>query len=141
MMAAVRGENTKPEVLLRKGLHARGYRYRLHAKKLPGKPDMVFPMYSAVIFINGCFWHGHDCHIFRMPKSNVGYWQDKISKNKERDVVVIEKLISMGWRVGIVWECALRGKTRMNFDDLLSLTEKWLHSSESQLTIQGFHSD
>lgn len=137
MMAAVRGVDTKPEVLLRKALHARGYRYRLHSKKLPGKPDIVFPMYSAVIFVNGCFWHGHDCPMFRMPKSNVNFWQDKITKNKERDLVVIEKLLSMGWRIGILWECALLGKTRMNFDDLLRLTEKWLHSSDSQLTIQG----
>lgn len=137
MMAGIRGKNTNPEILLRKGLHSRGYRYRLHAKKLPGKPDMVFRMYSAVIFVNGCFWHGHDCHIFRMPKSNVRFWQEKISKNKERDVVVIAKLISMGWRVGVVWECALRGKARKNFDDVLSLIEHWLHSSESQLAIQG----
>jgi DNA mismatch endonuclease (patch repair protein) len=124
MMAGIRGKNTKPEILIRKGLHA---------KNLPGKPDMVFPKYSAVIFVNGCFWHGHDCHLFRIPKSNVDFWQSKISRNKELDVLHTGQLLSMGWRVGMVWECALKGKSRVNFDVLLGLIEVWLHSSDSQL--------
>lgn len=137
IMASIRGKNTKPEILIRKGLHARGYRYRLHAGNLPGKPDIVFPMYSAVIFVNGCFWHGHDCHIFKVPKSNIDFWQKKISRNKERDAVVAEKLISKGWRVGVIWECAMTGKSRRNIDDLIGLIEAWLHSSGTHLMLQG----
>jgi|SRR5450830_91015 len=140
IMASIRGKNTKPEMLIRKGLHARGYRYRLHVENLPGKPDIVFPMYSAVIFINGCFWHGHDCHIFKAPKSNIDFWQDKISRNKERDAVDAEKLISMGWRVGVIWECSMTGKTKRNFDDLIRRIEDWLHSSDTHLILQGLSS-
>lgn len=140
-MAAIKGKNTKPEILLRKAIHARGYRYRLHVINLPGKPDMVFPKYVAVIFMHGCFWHGHDCHIFKMPKSNVDFWKSKISRNKERDIEVEKKLISMGWRVGVIWECALQGKTRINFDDLLELIEAWLHSKDNKLTLHGLLQD
>lgn len=137
MMASIKGKNTKPEILIRKELHARGYRYRLHDKNLPGKPDVVLSMYSAVIFVNGCFWHGHDCHIFKIPKSNVNFWKDKISRNKERDTEVMGKLISLGWRVGVIWECSLVGKTKKNFNELLEAIEAWLHSSDSYLVIQG----
>ena len=101
-MAGIRGKNTMPEMLIRKGLHSRGYRYRLHSKMLPGKPDIVLTQYSAVIFIHGCFWHGHECHLFRLPKSNVDFWRRKISRNKELDVLHIAQLISMGWRVGVI---------------------------------------
>lgn len=137
MMAGIRSKNTKPELSIRKALHSRGYRYRLHVKNLPGKPDMVFPKYSAVIFVNGCFWHGHDCHLFRIPKSNVNFWKNKISRNKELDDFAVTKLISMKWRVGIVWECALKGKTRVDFDYLIGLIETWIQSPNTQLVLQG----
>lgn len=135
MMAGIRGKDTKPEMLIRYGLHARGYRYKLHDKKLPGKPDLVFPKYSAVILVNGCFWHGHDCHLFKMPKSNTDFWRNKISRNKELDVTHEAQLIAMGWRVGIVWECALKGKAKVNFEVLLDSIEVWLHSSEIKLSL------
>lgn len=135
MMAGIKSKNTKPEIMIRHALHARGYRYRLYVKNLPGKPDMVFPKYSAVIFINGCFWHGHDCHLFRLPKSNVDFWRSKVTRNKELDVINKEQLCSMGWRVGVIWECALKGKTKVNFNDLLGLIEAWLHSSDARLNL------
>lgn len=137
MMASIRGKDTKPEILIRKLLHARGYRYKLHDKKLPGKPDMVFPKYSAVIFVNGCFWHGHDCYIFKTPQSNIDFWQEKISRNKARDIVAAGELVSTGWRVGVIWECALMGKTKRNLDDLIMQIEAWLHSSEAHLVMAG----
>lgn len=131
MMAGIKGKNTKPEIIVRKGLHARGYRYKLHVKTLPGKPDIVFPKYSAVIFVNGCFWHGHDCHLFRLPRSNVDFWRCKIMRNKELDVLHTQQLISTGWRVGVVWECYLKGKTKVNFDDIIDSIEVWLNSSST----------
>ena len=81
MMSGIRGKNTRPELLIRKGLHARGFRFRLHDKRLPGKPDLVLPKYSAVIFVHGCFWHGHDCHLFKWPQSRREFWRKKITRN------------------------------------------------------------
>lgn len=107
IMRRVRGKDTKPEMLLRKALFARGFRYRLHDHNLPGKPDMVFPKFKAVIFVHGCFWHGHTCSKFRLPKSNINYWIHKIKRNQINDNNHLSKLYSQGWRVLIVWECAL----------------------------------
>ena len=89
MMAGIKGKNTKPEMLIRKALFAKGLRYRLHDKNLPGKPDLVFPKYKAVIFVQGCFWHGHDCHLFKWPTSNKEYWRNKINRNREVDKLKI----------------------------------------------------
>lgn len=115
IMASIKNKNTKPEMLIRKELHARGYRYRLQNENLPGKPDLVFPMYSAVIFVNGCFWHGHNCHIFKTPQSNIDFWESKISRNKQRDTDHEKKLSAMGWRVGVIWECSMQGKNPDKF--------------------------
>lgn len=137
-MRRIRSKNTMPEIMVRKGLHARGYRYKLHVNDLPGKPDLVFPKYSAVIFINGCFWHGHNCHLFRLPKSNVDFWENKISRNKELDEQHLNQLAAMGWRVGIVWECSLKGKTKIVFESLLDAIESWLkQSDDSELSLSG----
>ncbi|AUZ88409.1 very short patch repair endonuclease [Arthrobacter agilis] len=108
MMSGIRGKNTKGEVLIRKGLHARGLRYRINARDLPGKPDVVLPRHHAVIFFNGCFWHQHDCPLFRWPKTREDFWREKLNRNRERDLRVIEELTAKGWRIGIVWECSLR---------------------------------
>jgi len=110
-MSRIRGSNTKLEVLVRKGLHARGLRYRLGGAKLPGRPDIVLPKYRAVVFVHGCFWHGHDCPLYRLPKTRPEFWADKIGKNRTRDQRVTSELEAMGWRVLTVWECSLRGKT------------------------------
>lgn len=109
VMRAVKGADTRPEVALRKALFRRGLRYRLHAKGLPGKPDLVFPRYRAVIFVHGCFWHGHGCaRGARIPKSNRAYWTAKIARNRERDQKNVKALAHDGWRVYVVWECELK---------------------------------
>jgi len=118
-MQRVRGRNTKPEMLLRRGLHARGFRYRLHRRGLPGRPDLVFPKHHAVIFVHGCFWHGHDCPLFKWPATRQEFWSEKIERNRARDRRVIEALKESGWRVLVVWECALRGPKRSPFDEIL----------------------
>ncbi|MEO1243500.1 MAG: very short patch repair endonuclease [Pseudomonadota bacterium] len=109
VMRAVKARDTKPELALRKTLHALGYRYRLNVKNLPGKPDLVFPKHRAVIFVHGCFWHGHDCKRgARVPKSNTAYWLEKITRNKIRDKKSAAELKKLGWRVITVWECEIK---------------------------------
>ncbi|MDH4571115.1 very short patch repair endonuclease [Salinicola acroporae] len=107
-MSRVRGKDTKPEMRLRRMVHAMGFRYRLHAKYLPGKPDLVFPSRRAVVFMHGCFWHRHEgCKLARMPKSRVSFWREKLEANRQRDRRNQLRLQEMGWRVLIVWECQL----------------------------------
>ena len=108
IMSKIRAKNTSPELLVRRFLFSQGYRFRLHDKKLPGTPDITLPRYHLVIMVNGCFWHGHkNCSNFRLPKSRVLFWKDKIEKNVTRDEAVKRKLRKLGWRVLIVWECQL----------------------------------
>ena len=110
MMAGIRNKNTKPEILIRKLLHAAGFRFRLHDSKLPGRPDIVLPKYKTAIFVNGCFWHGHEnCHHFRLPKSKTQFWAEKISGNRRRDAARIAELGCANWRVFTIWECAIKG--------------------------------
>lgn len=137
IMAGIRGKDTKPEMMLRKGLHAAGFRYRLHAKDLPGKPDMVFPRYRAVLFAHGCFWHGHDCHLFRMPGTRQEFWQTKIARNRTVDARSGQALTEAGWRLGIVRECALKGRTRLPFPAVLEACICWLRSGEARFEIRG----
>lgn len=118
-MSRIRGSNTKLEVLVRKGLHARGLRYRLGGAKLPGRPDIVLPKYRTVVFVHGCFWHGHDCPLYRLPKTRPAFWADKIGKNRVRDLRVTAELEALGWRVLTVWECSLRGKAASEQASLL----------------------
>lgn len=110
-MSRIRGSNTKLEVLVRKGLHARGLRYRLGGAKLPGRPDIVLPKYRTVVFVHGCFWHGHGCPLYRLPKTRPEFWADKIGKNRIRDLRVTAELEALDWRVLTVWEYSLRGKS------------------------------
>jgi DNA mismatch endonuclease (patch repair protein) len=137
MMAGIRGKNTKPELIIRKALHAVGFRYRLHEKTLPGKPDLVFPKHNAVIFIHGCFWHGHDCPLFRMPASRPEFWEKKISRNREVDASSTSRLLESGWRVGIVWECAIRGKNKQSVSDVIETCGNWLLSENKDLEIRS----
>lgn len=120
-MSRIRGRNTKPEMILRRGLHSRGMRFRLHRADLPGRPDLVFPKYRAVLFVHGCFWHGHSCQMFKWPQTREDFWREKIQKNQERDSCNVFALREQGWRVLTVRECALRGPARMALDDLLDL--------------------
>ncbi|MCB5204437.1 very short patch repair endonuclease [Neorhizobium sp. T786] len=137
MMAGIRGKDTKPEIAIRKALFALGWRYRIHDKRLPGKPDLVFPKRKAVIFVEGCFWHGHDCHLFRMPSSRQEFWQAKIDGNRQRDIRVRAELHILGWRYLTVWECALKGRTRLPFPDLIATISEWLESTEPTGEIEG----
>lgn len=130
-MSGIRGKNTRPEMTVRRGLHAMGLRYRLHDPDLPGRPDLVFPGHHAVVLVNGCFWHGHDCHLFKWPASRAGFWKQKIGRTRERDRDAREELEAGGWRVLTIWECALKGRTRLETTDLLERVVEWLHSGES----------
>ena len=115
IMSHIRGKNTKPEVTLRKALFAQGFRYRINDKRLPGKPDIVFPKYKTAIFIHGCFWHGHEgCKYAYTPKTNTGFWVQKVQGNKERDIRTQTLLEAQGWNVLVVWECEIKGKEQLN---------------------------
>ncbi|PPD45886.1 MAG: very short patch repair endonuclease [Methylocystis sp.] len=138
MMAGIRGKDTKPEMTLRRGMHALGFRYRLHVKDLPGKPDLVFPGCRAVLFAHGCFWHGHDCHLFKLPSTRVDWWRAKIERNHAIDAHAVEALAANGWRVGVVWECALKGRSRRPIESVIDSCVDWLRSDAPDLEIRGF---
>ena len=136
MMSGIRGKDTRPELAVRSALHKAGFRFRLHARELPGKPDLVFAKYQAVLFVHGCFWHGHECSHFRWPQSRAGFWRTKITGNRQRDAVAVEALLSRGWRVGIIRECALRGSCDMS--GIGAQIAAWLVSgSKAQMEITG----
>lgn len=138
IMAAIRSKDTKPELLIRRGLHAMGFRYRLHDKKLPGRPDLVLPKWKAIIFINGCFWHGHeDCHIFKLPKTRSYFWEDKINKNRNRDDQNHKALLAQGWRILDVWECAIQGTNSLPLTLLLQEISVWLKSNGKKWSIRS----
>jgi DNA mismatch endonuclease, patch repair protein len=127
-MSRIRGRDTKPEMILRRGLHALGLRFRLHSKNLPGKPDLVFPGHRAVILVHGCFWHWHGCPMFTWPATRPEFWREKIAGNRERDLVALERLRQAGWRVLVVWECALRGPGRRKAEDVLDSCEAFVRN-------------
>jgi DNA mismatch endonuclease (patch repair protein) len=135
-MSRVRGRDTKPEMLIRRGLHARGFRYRLHVRELPGRPDLVFPAHHAVIFVHGCFWHGHECPLFHLPATRAEFWATKIAGNRQRDALAEAALESTGWRRLTVWECALRGRARWQDDGALDACAAFLrgHAATAQLS-------
>ena len=137
MMRGIRGKDTKPELRLRRALHAQGFRYRLHVRDLPGKPDIVLPRYRAAVFVHGCFWHGHDCALFRLPGTRTEFWRDKIEGNRARDQRSVEALLASAWRVLTVWECSFRGKGAIGFDETLSRCIAWLRSDIPQAEIRG----
>lgn len=113
LMSRIRGADTKPELAVRSMLHSMGYRFRLHRRDLPGTPDIVLSGRGIVVFVHGCFWHGHSCKRTKMPKSRVGYWTEKIDANKRRDVRKRRQLRTLGWQVVVVWECELRQPERL----------------------------
>ena len=122
-MAAIRGRDTKPEILVRKFLWSHGFRYRLNHPRLPGKPDIVLRKYRTCIFVNGCFWHGHEgCKYYVVPKSNTRFWLDKIKRNQERDLEVMHKLAEMGWHTIVVLECELKPAVREQTLESLAFT-------------------
>jgi len=137
MMSGIRGKDTKPELQIRKALHARGFRYLLHDRRLPGKPDIVLPKYNAVIFIHGCFWHGHDCHLFKMPKSRRAFWNRKINGNRQRDEETYSRIREQGWYILTVWECALKGRGRYPADTVIDKIVDWIKYSPRSRSIRG----
>ncbi len=136
MMSGIRGKNTKPEMVVRRELFKRGFRYRLHVRNMPGKPDLVMKKYRAAIFVHGCFWHGHDCSLFRMPTTNQEFWSGKISGNICNDMSNRQKLLGSGWRVLMIWECALRGKN-INVCKVMDVVAEWLVSGQVTGEIAG----
>ena len=140
IMAGIRGKDTKPEIEIRKKLFVLGYRYRLHDSKLPGKPDLILPKYNTVIFINGCFWHAHDCALFKWPSSRKKFWKTKLTRNREKDCENIESLKKLGWRILIVWECSFRGAGKNREKEICAIiqkTVKWLNSGSRYREIKG----
>ena len=137
MMAGIKGKNTKPELVVRHGLHALGFRYLLHDRRLPGKPDMVLPRWHAAVFVHGCFWHGHDCPLFRWPGTRQDFWRQKIGRNQERDAEVEAALDRAGWRVLKIWECSMKGTGRIGVEAVLPLAAGWLRSDAMTGEIRG----
>ena len=134
MMAGIRGKNTKPELALRRALHARGFRYRLHSRMVYGRPDLVLPKHRAVIFVHGCFWHRHEgCRYTTTPSSRPEFWQAKFEANVARDSAVRATLLESGWRVATVWECALRKSEQL--ETTVLLLAEWLGASSAGLEI------
>lgn len=136
-MSRIRGRDTKPELLVRRGLHQRGFRYRLHRRDLPGRPDLVFPGRRAVVFIHGCFWHGHGCLMCKAPATRPEFWAAKIAANRTRDLAAIKCLGEAGWRVLVVWECALRGPARLKEDEVLDACAVFLGSKAQTKELAG----
>ena len=135
IMSHVRGKDTTPELLVRKALHKRGFRYRLHVKHLPGSPDIVFPKHKAVIFIHGCFWHRHGCHMSTTPKTRHNFWQEKFDSNVARDRAAKRILLLSGWRVLVIWECSLKGKNKLSIETVIEKTTTWLMSKAPEQQI------
>jgi DNA mismatch endonuclease (patch repair protein) len=126
MMSGIRHKNTQPELFIRRALHRRGFRFRLHSRDLPGRPDLVFPKLKAAILVHGCFWHAHDCDLFRLPATRREWWQQKIYGNRARDERVTAALAADGWSTMTVWECALKGKQPAQLELLVARIVRWL---------------
>ncbi len=136
-MSRIRGKDTKPEMLLRRGLHAAGLRFRLHGAKLPGKPDMVFPKRRAVVLIHGCFWHGHDCPLFKMPATRPEFWAKKIAGNRERDIRSAKALQLAGWRILTIWECSVKGPARRPVSEVMDYCTIFIRGDTQEGSLVG----
>lgn len=138
MMSGIRGKNTRPELLIRSLLHRNGFRFRLHVNDLPGRPDIVMPRHRCVVLVNGCFWHGHNCALFKWPGTRIEWWRNKIERNRMNDGRSQEALLEAGWRIAVVWECAIKGRERIPESDIADTLTAWLRSSEQpSLVIRG----
>ena len=136
-MSRIRGRDTKPELVLRRALHAAGQRFRLHVPRLPGRPDLVFPRYRPVILVHGCFWHGHDCPLFRLPGTRADFWAAKIATNRERDRRNLEALQAAGWRALTVWECCLKGPARQPLSQVTDGCISFLKGQDLHADLKG----
>lgn len=138
-MSAIKGGNTKPELIIRRGLHRLGFRFRLHDKKLPGRPDLVFASKRTALFVNGCFWHCHECSLFKWPRTRESFWRDKLLRNRQRDAETYHQLEDQGWRILVIWECALRGSNKLGADSVLQNSERFLNGGDGQLLVLEEH--
>lgn len=132
MMASIRGKNTKPELTIRKALYAKGLRYKLHVRELPGKPDLVFLKYKTVVFVHGCFWHQHGCAKSTIPKTNVEFWTMKLETNRARDKLQIIELLSTDWRVAVIWECTVIKYLKEEMPILIEKVANWITASNEK---------
>jgi len=130
-MSRIRARDTKPEMLIRRGLHARGLRYRLHDRSLPGRPDLVFSRRAVAVFVHGCFWHLHGCALSKLPSARQSFWRKKLEQNAARDLKNIEALQACGWRVLVIWECAMRGAGRLNSSEMLDVATGFITTGVS----------
>jgi DNA mismatch endonuclease (patch repair protein) len=137
MMAGIRGRDTAIERQIRKALHARGFRFRVDYRKLPGRPDIVLPRWSAVILVHGCFWHAHDCGLCRIPSTRPHFWREKLAGNSDRDQRNMRALLDNGWRVATVWECALRSRGPKAVEALTDRLGEWLRGRSPLLDVRG----
>lgn len=131
MMSGIRGKNTKPELAVRSNLHRMGLRFSLTDSRLAGKPDLVMPRHKTVVFVHGCFWHCHNCSNFRWPTSNTLFWRDKLQGNATRDKRYVRELHLLGWRVLVIWECAVRQATKAASSNLYVLAHDWVVNYDS----------
>lgn len=133
MMSKIRSQDTKPELIVRRHLHARGLRYVLGGAGLPGRPDLVFPKWKVAVFVHGCFWHWHACHLSRLPASNRKFWRAKLNNNQTRDAVSLLSLLSAGWRVATIWECSLRGTVALQqLNRKMDVMSNWIKSPRTR---------
>lgn len=132
-MSRIKGKDTKPEMLIRRGLHARGLRYRLHDRSLPGRPDLVFAKHLTALFVHGCFWHAHDCALSKLPATRQDFWRTKLAANAARDRRAVDALLAAGWRVLIIWECALQGTRRLPEGKVLDTAAYFVQKSTRPL--------
>ncbi|WP_443255983.1 very short patch repair endonuclease [Xenorhabdus sp. IM139775] len=137
LMASIPSKNTIPELWVRKRLHKKGFRYRVHVKSLPGCPDIVLPKYRCVIFIHGCFWHMHLCPFFHWPATRTSWWHKKLETNCYRDLSAQDKLRELRWRVLVIWECAIRGRSRLGEEKLLEIATDFIYNGGPMLDISG----
>lgn len=137
MMAGIKSKNTKPELQIREMLFSNGFRYRLHLKNIPGKPDLVLKKHNVVIFINGCFWHMHNCSLFKMPSTREEFWKNKLLYNKQNDVNNIKLLKQNNWRIIIIWECSLKGKYKLTPEQLFNKISKFIYGNQKTIQIRG----
>lgn len=133
MMSGIRGRDTKIELRVRSALHGQGLRYRLHDRNLPGRPDIVFASRQAVVFTNGCYWHAHNCHLFKLPATNPDFWRAKLDGNRLRDARSLASLHTLGWRTAVIWECAIRGRPSAEVDAHLLALADWVRNSNGNL--------
>ena len=137
MMSGIRSRHTKPERIIRSGLHRLGFRFALHSRKLSGTPDLVLPRYRAAIFVHGCFWHRHNCEFFKMPSTRTGFWKAKFARNRSNDIAARKELANEGWRVLVVWECALRDRSESEVTAILLRAASWIKGHRKSLELSG----